>query len=90
MTATVEVRIPTMLAGLIGGSRRIAVEAENIGAVVEALTVAHPALRVHILDEAAALRPHVTLFHNDRQVDDWSAEVCTGDTITVLQAVSGG
>jgi molybdopterin converting factor small subunit len=90
MTARVEIRIPTMLAGLIGGVRRVAVDAGDIADAIEALIELQPALRVHILDESSHLRPHVTLFHNDRQAHDWSVELTDGDTLTVLQAVSGG
>ena len=50
-----------------------------------------PALKVHVLDEAGALRPHVLCFVDDRNTR-WG-EACPlreGSRITILQAVSGG
>ncbi len=37
-----------------------------------------------------AIRPHVSLFHNEEAVRTLTGPVDEGDTVTVLQAVSGG
>ena len=88
--AAVHVTIPSMLATLVGGERRFVVEADDLAHVVGAVFDRHPELRVHLLDEQGAIRPHVSLFHNDEAVRTLTGGVVDGDTVTVLQAVSGG
>jgi molybdopterin converting factor small subunit len=88
--AEIVVTIPTMLATLVGGDRRFPVIGDDLGAVVHALFDRHPQLRVHLLDEQGRLRPHVMLFHNDASIRSLDGPVADGDTLTVLQAVSGG
>lgn len=53
----------------------------------------YPLLRVHLYDEDDAVRQHVHLFYNDqntRWLESLAIPLEPGDTITVLQAVSGG
>ena len=88
--AVVHVTIPSMLATLVRGERRFDVDADDLVHVVGALFDRHPELRVHLLDEQGALRPHVSLFHNDEAIRALTGPVSDGDTVTVLQAVSGG
>jgi molybdopterin converting factor small subunit len=88
--AAVEVTIPSMLATLVGGDRRFVVEADDLAQVISAVFDRHPELRVHVLDEDGGLRPHVMLFHSGRAVRTLEGPVVEGDTVTVLQAVSGG
>ena len=88
--ATVHVTIPSMLATLVRGERRFDVEADDLAGVLEGLFARHAELRIHVLDEQGALRPHVMLFHNDVAVRDRARDVAEGDQVTVLQAVSGG
>lgn len=88
--AEVQVTIPSMLAGLVHGDRRFSIEGDDLGGVVEALFERHPELRVHLLDEQGELRPHVMFFHNEVGTRQLEGPVRDGDTLTVLQAVSGG
>ncbi len=88
--ADVSVTIPTMLAALVKGERRFTVAGDDLGGVVDAVLTLHPELRVHLLDEQGAVRPHVMFFHNDTAVRSLEGAVSEGDTFTVLQAVSGG
>jgi molybdopterin converting factor small subunit len=87
---TVTVTLPTMLSGLIGGARTVDASGDTVGGVLEDLFRAHPALRVHVLDERGDLRPHVRCFHGDAVVGDLARPVRAGDEVTILQAVSGG
>lgn len=53
----------------------------------------HPAVRTYVLDDAGALRRHVTVFVDNDQVahrDAASAVVTDGTTVHVFQALSGG
>lgn len=86
---TTAVTIPHMLARLVDGPRTVQVEAATALGAIEAVVSAYPELRVHIFDEAGSVRPHVSCFHNgDTLIDD--QPLSAGDTVTVLQAVSGG
>jgi hypothetical protein len=52
-----------------------------------------PLLRVHLFDEAGALRQHVQIFVNgtdSRHLPSLQVPVADGDEIIVLQAISGG
>lgn len=87
--ATVEVTLPRMLAGLVGGSRRFAVEASTVRGALTAVTERHPELAVHLFDESGSVRQHVSIFHNERAAID-DVALGAGDSIVILQAVSGG
>jgi hypothetical protein len=88
--AAVHVTIPSMLATLVRSDRRFMVDADDLAHVIGAVFDRHPELRVHLLDEAGAIRPHVSVFHNEEAVRTLTGPVADGDTVTVLQAVSGG
>jgi len=89
--ATLE--LPTMVANVLGGVRRVDVEGATLLDALEDAFAKHPALRVHLLDESGALRRHVLCFLNDentRWSDGMDRRLRHGDRITILQAVSGG
>lgn len=90
----IPVALPSLLAGAAGGRRDVAVEAETLRGALDALLAAYPLLRPHLVTEAGRLREHVNLFLNDqnaRWIEDWDAHrLSPGDTLTVIQAVSGG
>ncbi len=88
--SSVHVTIPTMLASLVHGDRRFIVDADDLPGAVAELFGRHPELRVHLLDEDGTLRDHVMLFHNDVAIRSLEGPVADGDSLTVLQAVSGG
>jgi hypothetical protein len=91
--AAVTIVVPRMLAVLAKDERRIDVEAGSVRGALEALFDRHPELRVHVFAEGGELREHVRCFHNNDPVlapDDWERAAATGDTVTILQAVSGG
>lgn len=88
--ATATVTLPRMLADLVGGRRQIELAGATVDGVLAALTSKHPELRVHLFDETGSIRTHVTCFHNDATVSDGSAPIADGDTVVILQAVSGG
>lgn len=89
----VPVYLPSLLADAADGRRQVEVEAATLAGCVDALLAGYPLLRPHLLDERGDLRQHVNLFLNDenaRWIEDWSVELQPGDSLTVLQAVSGG
>ncbi len=91
--AKVTLELPTMLANVSGGARRVEIEGRTCKEALEDAFRRHPALKVHILDEAGELRRHVLCFHNEintRWEETLDRELADGDTLTILQAVSGG
>lgn len=78
-----------MLAQLTG-AKRVTVDADTVGGALRALIARHPELQVHVFDETGALRTHLRLFHNEDTAHSLDEGVADGDTVTILQAVSGG
>ena len=87
---TVTLELPSMIATVLGGVRRIEVEGGTCHEALEDAFTRHPGLRVHVFDENGALRQHVLCFVNEDRWDVLDKELAEGDTITILQAVSGG
>jgi len=90
MMPQVEIRLPTMLAKLIGDTRTVSVHADSVRDALRELFNGHPQLRVHITDERGNVRPHVSVFHNASMLRGLDAPLESGDVLTILQAVSGG
>ncbi len=91
--ARVTVELPSLLGPIVGGERSVAVEAACLSGALEDLVMRRPALRVHLFDESGNLRQHVLCFHNGtntRWLRSGEAPLSEGDTITIIQAVSGG
>lgn len=91
--AKIRVSVPSLLRSAIGGGAEVELEATTFEHALERLLELHPRLRPHLYDDAGELREHVNLFLGDseaRWLDSWSQPLRDGDTITILQAVSGG
>ncbi len=88
----VTVELPSLLSALLGGRETVAIFAANLPDALEELFSQIPELRLHLMDEASKLRPHILCFVNEtnhRCLED-NAELCEGDVIRIYQAVSGG
>lgn len=89
----VTIELPSLLRGVLGGADSFPAEGETLREALEDAYRKVPALRVHLCDETGAFRPHVLCFLNDvnsRWLDDGGLRLRDGDSITILQAVSGG
>ena len=79
-----------------GGSDRLELDLPppvTVGAVLDAVAVAHPAVGRRVRDEAGALRRHVNVFvgaDNARDLDDADTVVPEDAEVAVLPAISGG
>ena len=89
-------RLASGLRAHAGGSPCVEVDVAapvTVGAVLEALAVAHPAVGRRVRDEAGVLRRHVNVFvgpDNARDLDGLRTPVPDGVEVAVLPAVSGG
>lgn len=89
----IQVRVPTALQQVTGGTTRIEVEATDIGAALQELEAAYPALKPVLRDEEGALRPRVSVYVNDRHVrylQGLETPLQDGDEVFVLPVVMGG
>ncbi len=89
----VRVAIPSLLLAATGNQREVSVEAETLAGALRALVESYPLLEVHLFQADGSVRQHVHLFYNDqntRWLESLDVALEPGDTITVLQAVSGG
>ena len=93
MMAEVTIELPSVLAPVVNGERSFTVDAETLPGALAALFKLQPGLKVHLFDETESFREHVLCFHNQtntRWMDSLDVPLRDGDTITILQAVSGG
>ncbi len=93
MMPSVTIELPSVLAPVVNGERSFTVNAETLPGALAALFEIQPGLKVHLFDETESFREHVLCFHNQtntRWMDSMDVPLQDGDTITILQAVSGG
>ncbi len=87
----VTIRLPRMLADLIGGELRVEVAGDTLQSALDDLLRQRPDLGLHLVDESGALRRHILCFCNDTYTrTELDTPVRPGDTITILHSVSGG
>ncbi len=89
----VTVRLPVVLAQMVDGERRFSVVGDTIGEALQDLVRQRPGLGTHFFDDAGAIRRHILCFHNEvyaRGQDGLKRPITPGDTITILNSVSGG
>ena len=89
----VSVSLPSLLRSCTEGRDEVEIAASTLEECIAGLVDQYPLLDVHLFDEERRLRAHVNVFYNDtnvRWLKDWRIPVRRGDTLTVLQAVSGG
>jgi len=83
------VLIPSPLQSYTG---RAEVEADGgtIDEVLRDLDRRHPGLRFRIVDEQDRMRPHVRFFVDGEQVFDLGQRLEPGQSVQIVQALSGG
>ena len=89
----ITLHIPTVLARLSDGQRRLTAEGTTVGAAVADVSSRFPALRPRLVDEAGSPYPFVTYYLNDEDIrfhGGFDAPVRDGDDVVVVPAVAGG
>lgn len=92
----VVVRLASALRTHAGGAACLELDVTapvTVGAVINAVAVAHPAVGRRVRDEAGTLRRHVNVFvgaENARDLHGAYTVVPEGTEVTLLPAVSGG
>lgn len=88
--AEVEVTLPQLLLRLFpGATKTVALEAESVAAVMDALEARWPGMRDRLCDSRPEIRRHINVF-----VDGEKATLATplrpGAEVLVMTAMSGG
>ena len=86
------VLIPSVLRPQAGNQKRVEAGGETVGAVLEQLMAAHPALRDQLMVEGK-LHRFVNVYLNGQDVrylQDLATPVGPTDTVTILPAMAGG
>lgn len=92
-TATITIRVPTVLRSYCGGAPELTFSAMNVRGALAELERRHPALHGRVCDETGSVRRHVNVFVNKEHMREQAGldtVLSTGDVITILPAVSGG
>ncbi len=89
----VRVQLPPILRPVMGGLRVVDAEGSSIAAVLVDLGNKHPALGLHLFDEAGAIRRNIVFLHEGALVRAAEAKdrpVNDGDEIVLTNALAGG
>lgn len=90
--ARVTLELPSLLLDVVP-ERSIPLEGATLDEALQDAYRRLPTLRVHLCDESGHFRQHVLCFLNDvnsRWLKGDEQRLKDGDTITIIQAVSGG
>ena len=91
--AKVTVRIPTPLRKLTNGEELIELEADTIGAAIEALQVKYPGIEERLIDESGEVRRFVNVYVNEEDIrflEGKGTQLKEGDDISIIPAIAGG
>ena len=89
----VQVQIPSQLRPLAGGAAQLALEADTVGALIEALGAKHEGLRERLLEPSGEVRRFVRIFVNEEDIrflEDATTKLSDGDTVAIVPAIAGG
>jgi sulfur-carrier protein len=87
------VRIPPVLRQQTGGASEVDASGSNVGEVLRALTVEHPATAEQLFGSDGDLNRYVNVYLNDEDVrvlDGLDTAVAEADTVVILPAMAGG
>ncbi len=84
-----KVLVPSPLRSYTGASE-VDAEGGTIDEVLRDLDRRHPGLRFRVVDEQDRMRPHVRFFVDGEQVFDLGRTLGPGESVQIVQALSGG
>jgi molybdopterin converting factor small subunit len=84
-----KVLVPSPLRSYTGASE-VDAEGGTLDEVLRDLDRRHPGLRFRIVDEQDRMRPHVRFFVDGEQVFDLGRKLGPGESVQIVQALSGG
>ncbi len=84
-----KVRIPSPLRDYTGKAE-VEAEGATLDDLLRDLDRRHPGLRFRIVDEQDRMRPHVRFFVDGEQAFDLGQRLEAGQSVQIVQALSGG
>ena len=72
------------------GAAEVEAEGATLDELLRDLDRRHPGLRFRIVDEQDRMRPHVRFFVDGEQVFDLGQRLEPGQSVQIVQALSGG
>ena len=84
------VRIASPLRSYTGGAAKVAADGATLSEVLADLDRRFPGIRFRMIDEQDAIRPHIRLYVETREVKSLSEAVGARETVHVICALSGG
>jgi len=85
------VGIPGLLRSYTAGADRVELEANGtLAEALDALDARYPGLRFRIVDEQAAIRPHIKLFVDGVLARNLSLPLDSARELMIVGALSGG
>jgi len=85
----VKVLIPTPLRSYTGAGE-VDAGGATLSQVLADLDARYPGIRFRMIDEQDRMRPHIRFFVNGEQVFDLGRPLGSGDSVQIVQALSGG
>jgi molybdopterin converting factor small subunit len=84
-----KVLVPSPLRSYTGAAE-VEAEGATLDEVLRDLDRRHPGLRFRIVDEQDRMRSHVRFFVDGEQVFDLRRRLAAGESVQIVQALSGG
>jgi molybdopterin converting factor small subunit len=72
------------------GEREVEAAGATLAEILADLERRYPGLRFRMVDEQDRMRPHIRFFVNGEQVFDLARPLRPGDSVQIVQALSGG
>ncbi len=85
-----KVLIPSPLHSYTGGKKQVEASGATLAELLADLERQFPGIRFRIVDEQDQMRPHMRFFVNGEQVFDLGQRLQRGDSVQIVQALSGG
>lgn len=85
-----KVLIPSPLFSYTGGKKDVEATGATLAELLADLERQFPGIRFRIVDEQDQMRPHMRFFVNGEQVFELSLALKPGDSVQIVQALSGG
>ena len=84
------VRVASPLRSYTGGAPSVPARGTTVAELLADLEHRYPGIRFRMIDEQDAIRPHIRLYVDTREVHELAAPVGDGSVLHLICALSGG
>ena len=89
----VEIKVPSVLRGLVAGARTVEGQGSTIGQLIDDLDKRYPGVKARLLSADGELYQFVNIYINDEDIrflKQLETPVSEGDVVSILPALAGG